>query len=214
MSDTITSDVELQDLEDGLWIWRLRHPHWKPGVDWQPWVTSTCVHVGREVILIDPLFPPMQRLGFWQRLQRQLPTAIIILKPDHVRDVDIAATLFSARAFGPSLFWPDDLPKTKLEPIAPGDRLPGGLVALSDGRGKHETPVWLPQHRTLIFADALTERDGTLRVWGSRSHQDRALPALTKLLDLPFERVIISHGKPVHDRAAYEKALSLPPWEG
>jgi len=34
------------------------------------------------------------------------------------------------------------------------------------------------------------------------------------LLDLPFERVIVSHGEPVHDRAAYERALELPPWSG
>jgi len=25
--------------------------------------------------------------------------------------------------------------------------------------------------------------------------------------------VIVSHGDPVHDRAAYERALELPPWD-
>jgi hypothetical protein len=40
----------------------------------------------------------------------------------------------------------------------------------------------------------------------------RAVRALRSLLDLPFERVIISHGEPVHGRAAYERALELPPW--
>jgi hypothetical protein len=29
---------------------------------------------------------------------------------------------------------------------------------------------------------------------------------------LPFEHIIVSHGEPVHDRAAYERALELPPW--
>ena len=33
-------------------------------------------------------------------------------------------------------------------------------------------------------------------------------------LELPFERVIVAHGEPVHDRAAYERALGLPPYEG
>ena len=37
-------------------------------------------------------------------------------------------------------------------------------------------------------------------------------PALRALLDLPFERVVISHGEPVHDRAAYERALALQAW--
>lgn len=40
------------------------------------------------------------------------------------------------------------------------------------------------------------------------------LPALRKMLDLPFERVIVSHGEPVHTRAAFERALEAPPWEG
>ena len=29
---------------------------------------------------------------------------------------------------------------------------------------------------------------------------------------VPFELVIVSHGEPVHDRAAFERALELPPW--
>ena len=30
-------------------------------------------------------------------------------------------------------------------PIEPGSELPGGLVALYDGRGRNETPLWLPE---------------------------------------------------------------------
>jgi hypothetical protein len=40
------------------------------------------------------------------------------------------------------------------------------------------------------------------------------LPALRALLELPFERVIVSHGEPVHDRAEYERALERPAWGG
>jgi hypothetical protein len=40
------------------------------------------------------------------------------------------------------------------------------------------------------------------------------LPALRALLELPFERVVVSHGEPVHDRAAFERALELHPWAG
>jgi hypothetical protein len=32
---------------------------------------------------------------------------------------------------------------------------------------------------------------------------------LQALLELPFEHVIVSHDEPVHDRAAYERALEL-----
>lgn len=104
------------------------------------------------------------------------------------------------------------VPQTVLEMVLPGSRLPGGLGALYDGRGRNETPLWLPEQRTLVFADALTERGGELRVWWVPWHEERVLPALRSLLEFPFERVVISHGEPVHDRAAYERALALPPW--
>jgi hypothetical protein len=32
------------------------------------------------------------------------------------------------------------------------------------------------------------------------------------MLGLPFERVIISHGEPVHTRDAFKRALELPQW--
>ena len=63
-----------------------------------------------------------------------------------------------------------------------------------------------------MFADALTAREGELRVWGTPWHAERVLPALRALLELPFEHVLVSHGAPVHDRAAYERALELPPY--
>jgi len=44
--------------------------------------------------------------------------------------------------------------------------------------------------------------------------EQRALPALRDLLELPFERVIVSHGDPVHDPAAFERALTHAPWRG
>jgi hypothetical protein len=67
--------------------------------------------------------------------------------------------------------------------------------------------------RALVFADALTAQDDELRVWAT-PQEERAAVALRALLDLPFEHVIVSHGEPVHDRAAYERALDLPRWEG
>jgi glyoxylase-like metal-dependent hydrolase (beta-lactamase superfamily II) len=203
---------EIRDVATGLWLWRVRHPHWRPGLDWDPIVTSTCVESGGEVVLLDPIVPPDDADALWERLDAHPPTLVVVLKPDHVRDVDLFVRRYGARAFGPSLFWRDDIPETDLEPIEPGSQLPGDLIALYDGRGRNETPLWLPQQRALVFADALTERDGDLRVWWSPSHEERALPALRALLDLPFEHVIISHGEPAHTRVAYERALERTPW--
>jgi hypothetical protein len=200
------------DIAPGLWIWRLDHPDWTDESEWPPHVTSTCVESGGEVAVLDPLAPPDHAEELWARLDAHPPTLVVVLKPDHVRDVDLFVRRYQARAFGPALFWRDDVPETELEPIEPGSELPGGLVALYDGRGRNETPLWLPEQRALVFADALTAPDGELRVWSTPWHEERALPALRKLLDLPFEHVIVSHGEPVHDRAAYERALELPPY--
>jgi glyoxylase-like metal-dependent hydrolase (beta-lactamase superfamily II) len=202
----------VQAVAPGLWVWRARHPAWTPEANWEPLVTSTCVESRGEVALLDPLAPGDGADELWERLDARPPTLVVVLKPDHVRDIDLFARRYGARAFGPYLFWRHDIPETELAPIEPGSELPGGLLALHDGRGRNETPLWLPEQRALVFADALTAPGGELRVWATPWHEQRVLPALRALLELPFEHVIVSHGEPVHDRAAYERALALPPW--
>ncbi len=204
----------IRDVAPGLWLWRLEYPDWHPEVGWEEVVSSTCVESGAEVVLIDPLAPPESARDFWERLDAKPPTAVVILKPDHVRDVDVFVRRYDARPFGPWLFWRTNIPEVELEPIEPGSVLPGGLLALYDGRGRNETPVWLPEQRALVFADCMTGQGGVLRVWNSPSFEARTLPALHQLLELPFEHVIVSHGDPVHDRAAFERALELEPWLG
>jgi hypothetical protein len=49
--------VELRDVAEGVWIWRLDHPDWSPHAGWPPPVTCTCVESGGEVVLLDPLAP-------------------------------------------------------------------------------------------------------------------------------------------------------------
>jgi hypothetical protein len=200
------------DVAPGLWIWRTDHPDWDAGVHWRPPVTSTVVESRGEVAVLDGLAPPDDATNVWERLDARPPTLAVVLKPDHVRDIDMFVARYGARAFGPWLFWRDNIPDTELEPVQPGDELPGGLVALYEGRGRGETPLWLPEQHALVFADALTERDGDLLVWGTPWHEERVLPALRAMLALPFEHVIVSHGEPVHDRAAFERALELPPF--
>jgi hypothetical protein len=65
-----------------------------------------------------------------------------------------------------------------------------------------------------VFADAMTAPGGDLRIWASPYFQERALLAMRAFLELPFERVIVSHGEPVHTRAEYERALGREPWRG
>jgi hypothetical protein len=206
---------EVRDVAPGLWLWRLDYPGWRPELEleWGPAVASTCVESGGEVALLDPLAPPEDATEIWERLDARPPTVVLILKPDHVRDVDLFVQRYGARAFGPGVFHRQDIPETDLEEIWPTLELPGGLVALHDGRGRNETPLWLPEQRTIVFADGMTAPHGELLVWGTPWHEVSVLPALRALLDLPFERVIVSLGEPVHDRKAFEHALERPPWK-
>lgn len=210
----MTAACEIRDIAPGLWIWRRAHPDWRPGLDWEEAVTSTCVESGGEVAVLDALAPPDDAEAAWARLDAMRPTLAVVLKPDHVRDVDVFVRRYGARAFGPRVFFRDDIPETHLEPVFSGQELPGRLVALYDGRSRDETPLWLPEQRALVFADGLTAPGGELRVWGTPWHEQAVLPALRALLDLPFELVIVAHGEPVHDRAAFEAALERPPWTG
>jgi hypothetical protein len=222
MTDRTSPKVEVVDIAPGLWIWRLEHPAWKPDVDWQQVVTCVCVDAGRERWLLDPLLPPDDSAEVWNRLDERPPTGVAVLTPDHMRPIwgdrqtwsmDAVVRRYGCRAYGPGAFDADmGPPETEVQTILPNHELPGGLLAFRDPRGWNETPLWLPEHRTLVFGDALTERAGALRVWMSPTHEDRALLDLRGMLDLPFERVIISHGEPVHTRQAFERALGLPQW--
>jgi glyoxylase-like metal-dependent hydrolase (beta-lactamase superfamily II) len=175
-------------------------------------VSSVAVDSRGVRLVLDPLAPPPGAREVWERLEGSPPEVVVILKPDHVRDVDLFVRWYGARAYGPFLFWPDDVPRTELEPVHPGDELPGGLQALDDGRGRMETPLYLPEQRVLVFADALTAPGGTLRVWASEWHEQRTLPTLRAMLELPFEQVVVAHGEPVHDRAEFIAALEREPW--
>lgn len=204
--------VEVRDVTAGLWLWRQPHWEWREGVDWEPEVSSFVVESRGQTVLLDPLAPPSSAREVWARLEARPPMAVVVLKPDHVRDVDVFVHWYGATAHGPYLFWGGQAPRTKLTPVRPGDELPGGLRALYDGRGSMETPLYLPEQRALVFADGMTAPGGVLRVWWSPVLEKGVLPALRALLDLPFEHILVSHGEPVHDRADFEAALDREPW--
>jgi hypothetical protein len=206
------AQVDVRDVAAGLWLWRQRHWEWREGDDWEPEVSSFVVESQGETVLLDPLAPPPSATDVYSRLETKPPTSIVVLKPDHVRDVDLFVHWYGVPAHGPWLYWRGDAPRTELKPVRPDDVLPGGLVALYDGRGGMETPLFLPEQRAIVFADGMTAPGGVLRVWWTPLLANRTLPALRAMLDLPFEHVLVSHGEPVHTRADFEAALEREPW--
>jgi hypothetical protein len=199
--------ADVVDVAPGLWLWRLEHPEWDPENGWGPVVNSTCAETGGEVALLDALEPPEDSEA-WARLDERPPTLAVVLKPDHVRSVDLFVRRYGIPAYGPDVFHRGDVPETELEWIGPGSQLPGGIVALYDGRGRNETPLWISELATIVCADALmADADGALRVCATNWHEERVLPALRTWLELPFERIVVAHGEPVHSRAEFEAAL-------
>ena len=118
--------VEVRDVAEGLWLWRQPHPDWtEDNDDWEPEVSSFAVRSNGVHLLLDPLAPHPSASEVYDRIERV--DAIVVLKPDHVRDVDLFARWYKAEAHGPFLFWAGEAPHTELKPLRPGDELPGGI---------------------------------------------------------------------------------------
>ena len=192
--------MELHELADGLWGWRQPHPEWKPGLGWDPPVNSFLLTTDGLAILMDALVPEP-----WPWLDERVANHevhVVQLKPDHDRSRDELAERYRGRVWKPGDYFP-------------GDELPGGLVAQFDGRFRGECPMWIPEHRTLVFADAvISDRDGDLRIWWCEWHREYVVPAFRRLLELPVERVLVAHGAPIaHDGTELERALARPLWQ-
>ncbi len=112
----VSSDV--RDVAPGLWIWPVEHEDWSEGYEWGPTVWSTCVESGGEVALVDPI-APVEESDVWTRLDAKPPTLAAVLKPDHVRDVDLFVQRYGVRACGPHLFWRDNIPETSSRASSP-----------------------------------------------------------------------------------------------
>ena len=134
------SPVEIRDVAPGLWIWRLAHPHWKPGQGWEPVVACTFVESRGERLVLDPLAPPNDSNDLWERLDAHSPTAAVVLKPDHVRDVDVFVRRYGIPALGARLFFRWDIPETELHWIDPGSELPTKGRCSGSQRGVSQRP--------------------------------------------------------------------------
>jgi len=216
-----------EQLADGLWRWTARHPEWHPG-DFGSEVASFASKAGDETILVDPLLPP-EPDAVLDLIERELGErlAILITIPYHVRSSEEIRHRF--RGDVETTIWGHPACRKRLSEDAgfrafePGDELPGGVSAHKIGKPRrYETPLHVPSHRALVFGDAVAEVGGELRVWSgervdagvSRFYRDRFNPTLEPLLELDFDRVLVTHGEPVLERGRQqlEQALRAKPW--
>jgi hypothetical protein len=154
-------------------------------------------------VLIDPLLPTGDD-GFLRALDRQVhgrgcPVAVLTTIAFHRRSRDLLAERYAATT----------------------SRARKGLPAGVDARpirGAGETMFWLVEHRALVPGDRLLGAPGgALRLcpqsWLGYLPRPITVAQLAEglrpLLELPIERVLVSHGEPVlrDGRAALAKAL-------
>ena len=222
--------MDAQELRPGLWRWTAPHPDWTPeegGPEgWEPDVGCMYYEAPGTVVLIDPLAPPEEsddHERFWSALDRDVtdagkPVAVLLTVYWHERSARAVAERYGASV------WVPERGIRRLEqlrvtnPFQPGDPLPGGVLALPANRGGGEVLYWLAEHRALVPGDVLLGADdGGLRVcpdsWLPEDFRGEAFrTSLRYLLELPVERVLVSHGEPVltDAREALARALGVP----
>jgi hypothetical protein len=195
------------EIVPGLVRWTAPHPERRAQApagsdpDCDPTVGSVLYELPDVVVLIDPLLPAARREGFlgWlDELVSGRPVSILTTIRGHRRDRELLAERYAANS---SKAW---------------NAVPAGVVP-RPLRGAGETLYWLPGVATLVAGDRLLgDAAGQLQIcpesWLEDVRVDRAgLAGLMRgLLELPIERVLVSHGEPtLHDgRAALARAIA------
>ena len=194
---TLPRVTALGQIRPGLWRWTAPHPAWSPDApaespaDWPRDVGCVLCHVPDATVLIDPLLPP-DREDFLRKVdarvrRRQLPVFVLTTIGFHRRSRDELAERYSAAT------------------SRARRALPAGVEPLPI-RGAGETMFWLAEHHALVPGDRLMGAPGGgLRLcpesWLRYLPSGIGIPelrrALRPLLELPIERVLVSHGEPV-----------------
>ena len=156
-------------------------------------------------VLVDPLIPADDSERFLEYLDADVERAgagvhILLTVYWHVRSAGELVERYDAEVWAPAR---SALPvKRRLSlspnPVRPGDPLPGGLEAHASGRAS-ELAYLMPKQRALVVGDVLL--GDPLRIcppgWVGKGGQKAVREALRPLLDVPLDRVLVSHGDPV-----------------
>jgi hypothetical protein len=214
-------------IANGLWRWTARHPEWHPG-EFGREVACFALKAGKDAILIDPLLPPGAD-PVLERIEGILGDrlSILITIPYHVRSSEeiwrrfkgqTETTIWGHRACAKRL---DDT--SGFKELTPDTDLPAGITAHAIGKPRrYEMPLHIPSHKALAVGDAIAAVDGRIVIWATskvdgkveRFYRERFNPTLEPLLDLDFDRVLVTHGEPVMEdgRKKLRAALRAKPW--
>ncbi len=207
--------MDVLEVAPGLWRWTGHHEEWAQDVG--------CVYYETKdgVVLVDPLVPPEDSARFLDQLDREVSgreVHVLITVFWHGRSAAEVVERYGARVWGPKSGRAAIARRVGevTDPFTPGDPLPGGLVGYRTARAA-EVVYWIPEHATLVPGDVLVG-DGAGGVemcpasWlpAAKTHEDLAA-SLRPLLELPVERILVSHGEPVLTGGARALARALAP---
>ncbi len=209
--------MDVLEIAPGLWRWTGWHEEWKEDVG------SAYVETRDGAVLVDPLVPPEDTDRFWSALDRDVGRAggkvhVLVTVFWHTRDTRAIVERYQARVWAPTRGRAaiERRAGTVTDAFRPGDELPGGIQPIRTARAA-EVVYWLPEHQTLVPGDVLLgDGQGGIRMcpasWLPETVDHAKLAdSLRPLLDLPVERVLLSHGEPVlaDGRSALAAALDV-----
>ena len=201
--------MDVREIAPGFWRWTTPHPEWKPGEGWEQEVGCVYLEAADSTVLIDPLIPSAidQRERFLKHLDADIervgkPVVVLLTVAAHVRSAPELAERYGAE------IWAHEREIEQYgtaadHPFRSGAALPGGVTALD---AADEIVLWIPAHAALVVGDILLGAgEGEIRVcpdsWLDQLSPADAREGLRPLLDLPVERILVSHGEPVLERA-------------
>lgn len=215
--------MDVVEIAPRLWRWTGHHEEWEEDVGSVYYATED------GVVLIDPIVPPEDSERFLETLEREaagLQVHVLVTVFWHTRSAAAMVERYGARVWAPARGKAAIARRAGAvsDPFRIGDSLPGGVVAFATARAA-EVVYWIPEHGALVPGDVLlgegAKGGGTRRAGpsGIRICPESWLPegkghaqlaeSLRPLLDLPVERILVSHGEPVLDRARAALATAL-----